>query len=116
MMISDDKYEYNNTKRVLSCTNVSIPDFETEEGVYLGQNEPNPAVLNTRIPYSIPEPAKVTFEISNAAGQVLFTTIQEAELGTNYLDVNTSGLAAGIYYYTLHYKDVVLTKKMVVEK
>lgn len=116
VMISDDKYEYNNTKRVLSCTNVSIPDFETEEGVYLGQNEPNPAVLNTRIPYSIPEPAKVTFEISNAAGQVLFTTIQEAELGTNYLDVNTSGLAAGIYYYTLHYKDVVLTKKMVVEK
>ena len=114
--IEDDKYEYNNTKRVLSCTDVSIPDFETDGSVYLGQNEPNPVVGNTRIPYSVPDPAKVSFEISNAAGKVIFTTSQEAERGTNYLEVNASGWAAGVYYYTLHYKDIVLTKKMVVEK
>lgn len=116
VVIQDDKYEYNNTKRVLTCTDVSIDDYETENSVYLGQNEPNPALVNTRIPYSVPEPGKVTLKVTNPAGQLLYTTTQEAELGTNYIDLNTSSFAAGVYYYTIYYNDVVLTKKMVVEK
>lgn len=116
VVIEDDKYEYNNYKRVISCTDVSIDDYETENSVYLGQNEPNPAINSTRILYSVPEPNKVTLEVTNSAGQVLYTTSQEAELGTNYIELNTSSLAAGVYYYTLHYKDTILTKKMVVEK
>ena len=64
----------------------------------------------------MPEPDKVILEVTNSAGKVLYTTTQEAELGTNYIELNTNSLAAGVYYYTLHYKDTVLTKKMVVEK
>ncbi len=115
VVIEDDKYEYNNTKRVLTCTDVSIDDY-TENSVYLGQNEPNPAVVSTRIPYSVLEPGKVTLEVTNSAGQVLYTTTQDAELGTNYIELNTNNFAAGVYYYTLYFKDTVLTKKMVVEK
>lgn len=115
VVIEDDKYEYNNTKRVLTCTDVSIDDY-TENSVYLGQNEPNPAVVSTRIPYSVLEPGKVTLEVTNSAGQVLYTTTQDAELGTNYIELNTNSFAAGVYYYTLYFKDIVLTKKMVVEK
>jgi len=116
VVIPEDKRANNNTKRNIACTNVGIDDYENEESVYLGQNEPNPAVTVTRIPYSVPDPAKVTFEISNTAGQVIYTATQEAELGTNYFELNTSNLAAGVYYYTIHYKEIVLTKKMVVEK
>ena len=116
VVIPEDKRHNNDTKRSLSCTDVGLEDYENEEGVYLGQNEPNPAVATTRIPYSVPEPGKVTMDISNAAGQVIYTTTQEAELGTNYIELKASSLAAGVYYYTLHYKNVVLTKKMVVEK
>ena len=116
VVIPDDKRHSNDTKRTLSCTDVGIDDYETSESVYLGQNEPNPSVTVTRIPYSVPEPGKVTLDISNSAGQILYTTTEEAELGTNYIEVNTTSLAAGIYYYTIHYKDVILTKKMVVEK
>ena len=47
---------------------------------------------------------------------MIYTTEQEAERGTNYIEMNAATLAAGVYYYTLHYKDIVLTKKMVVEK
>ena len=64
----------------------------------------------------MPEPGKVTMELSNSNGQVIYTTEQEAVLGTNYIELNTANLAAGIYYYTIHYKDIALTKKMVVEK
>ena len=93
-----------------------MPDYEGEESVYLGQNEPNPAITTTRIPYSVPEPGKVTLEVSTALGQVIYTDVQEADQGVNYFDMKTANLAAGIYYYTIRYKEVTLTKKMVVEK
>jgi len=116
VVIENDKNMYNNTKRTLSCTNVGLPDYENEENVYLGQNEPNPAVTTTRIPYSVPEPGKVALTVSNALGQVLYTTTEEAGQGLNYFEMNTSDLAAGIYYYTIRYNNITLTKKMIVEK
>lgn len=114
VVIENDKNEYNNTKRSLSCTNVGVDEYDG--GVYLGQNEPNPAVTTTRIPYSVMEPGKVTLELTNSSGQLIYTDVQEALEGTNYFDLATANLAAGVYYYTIHYKDIVLTKKMVVEK
>ena len=116
VIIPDDKYEYNNSKRVNFCTDVGVLEYNTESSVNLGQNEPNPAVMSTRIPYVVPNPDKVTLEVTNTAGQVLYTTKQEADLGTNYIELNTSDFAAGVYYYTLYYKDVVLTKKMVIKR
>ena len=116
VIIENDKNFFNSVKTVQPCTNVGLTDYEGEEDVYLGQNEPNPAVTSTRIPYSVPEPGKVTLEVSNALGQVLFTTTQEAAQGLNYFEVKTSDLAAGLYYYTIHYNNVILTKKMIVEK
>ena len=116
VIIPNDKDAYNNTKRSISCTDVGIDDYEEVDNVYLGQNEPNPAVTTTRIPYSLPEAGKATFEIVTTSGQVIYTTTQEAEQGVNYLEVNTSNLAVGVYYYTMRYKDTVITKKMVVEK
>ena len=116
VIISGDVNENNNSKSSSLCTNVSVEDYETENGVSLGQNEPNPANWNTRIPYSVPEPGEVFFEVTNNVGQVIYNTIQNADVETNYIELNTSGLAPGVYYYTLHYKDVVLTKKMVVKR
>ncbi|MBR4648284.1 MAG: T9SS type A sorting domain-containing protein [Bacteroidales bacterium] len=116
VIIPDDKYEYNNNKRVVTCTDVSVPEYEGENGVNLGQNEPNPAVTATRIPYSMPVAGKVSFEITTADGKVVYTTTEEAERGDNYLDISTANLSNGVYYYTLRYKDIVLTKKMVVER
>ena len=116
VIIPDDKYEYNNNKRVVTCTDVSIPNYEDEGGIVLGQNEPNPAMTSTRIPYSMLEPGKVTFEITTTGGKVVYTTTEDADKGDNYLDISTVNLANGVYYYTLRYKDIVLTKKMVVER
>ena len=115
VILQDDKNDENDVKRV-NLTSVSIDDYDTENGVYLGQNVPNPATTSTVVPYSVPEPGKVTLEVINNAGQVIYSDVQGADLGTNYFEVNTTSLAPGLYYYTIYYKDVVLTKKMVIER
>ena len=116
VVIENDKDPYNNSKRVIICTNVGLPDYQDGESVYLGQNEPNPTMTATRIPYSIPEPGKVKLEVTTSYGQIIYTDVQEAAQGVNRFEMKTSDLAAGIYFYTILYKGVVLTKKMVVGK
>ena len=116
VIIPDDKYEYNNTKLVISCTDVNIPDYDGEGIVVLGQNEPNPAVTSTRIPYSVLEPGQVSLEVENAVGQVVYTDIQEAEYGNNFFVLNVNELPAGVYFYSIRYKGIVLTRKMVVKR
>ena len=116
VIVPNDGNYYNDSRRELFCTNVGVPEYESKDGVWLGQNEPNPAVMSTQIPYAVPEPGQISLEVTNTAGQVFYTTKQEADLGTNYIELNTSNFAAGVYYYTLYYKNVVLTKKMVIKK
>ena len=106
----------NNKKHVIACTNYAVSEIDDKDGVILMQNEPNPAVTSTRISYSLPEAGATTLSIYSTQGQLLYTTSQDALEGMNFYDVNTSELAAGIYFYTLKFKDVVLTKKMVIQK
>lgn len=106
----------NNKKHVLSCTNWSVPEIDDKDGVVLMQNDPNPAITSTRIAYKLPEAGSTTLNIYSAAGQLLYSDSQDALEGENHYDVNTANLAAGIYFYTLKFKDIVLTKKMVIQK
>lgn len=116
VVIPDDKNAYNDKGRVITCTTVSLPEYVESNDVFLGQNQPNPAYSTTKVEYIVPEPGKVTFEVVNPLGQVIYTTTQEADMDRNSVEFNVSSWAAGIYYYTLHYKDITLTKKMIVEK
>lgn len=106
----------NNKLHVISCTNYDVPDIDGKEGVVLMQNEPNPAITSTRIAYKLPEAGKTVLNIYSTEGQLIYTDNQEALEGENFYDVTTSHLAAGIYFYTLKFKDIVLTKKMVIQK
>ena len=106
----------DNRKHVISCTNYDVPEFGDKDGVVLMQNDPNPAITSTRIAYTLPEAGATRLHIYSAAGQLLYSDSQDALEGDNHYDVNTSNLAAGIYFYTLRFKDVVLTKKMVIQK
>ena len=103
-------------KHVLTCSNWSVTDIDNQNGIVLMQNEPNPANVNTRIAYSLPESGNAKLCIYSALGQLLYSDTQDALEGINSFDVNTSSFADGIYFYTLKFKDVVLTKKMVIQK
>ena len=111
-----DEDTLDNRAHVLSCTNYEVPEIDDKEGVVLMQNDPNPATTSTRIVYKLPEAGKTTLHIYSTEGQLLYSDSQEALEGDNHYDVNTSGFAAGIYFYTLRFKDIILTKKMVVQK
>lgn len=115
-LVDLDKDLDNNTLRVISCTTVGIDNYEKQNGVVLNQNVPNPAIDKTRISYLVPEDGNAKISIYSTTGQLLYSVSKESIMGENYLDINTSSFAAGIYYYTLEFKDTALTKKMVVQK
>ncbi len=110
-----DTNTHNNTKRVLNCTDNGIHEHLVE-GVELGQNEPNPATTLTRINYNVPDAGKATITVYAATGQILYSGTQEANIGENYFDINVANFAAGLYYYSLSFKDAYITKKMVIQK
>lgn len=106
----------NNRKHVITCTNWAVPEHGDKDGVVLKQNEPNPASTSTSIAYSLPEAGPTTLSIYSAQGQLLYSDTQDGLEGLNHYDVNTTTFADGIYFYTLKFKDIVLTKKMVIQK
>lgn len=115
-IIDLDKDLTNNTKRVIPCTSLDVPNYEAEEGIVLYQNMPNPAENQTTIVCLLPDYGKATLQIYSAMGQLLYTDAQDGVFGQNQFEVKTSDWSAGVYYYTLTFKNATLTKKMVIQK
>lgn len=68
----------------------------------LSQNYPNPFNPSTVISYTLPSESMVLIKFFNSLGQI----VREVDAGTkqagNYkLNFNSSGLASGIYFYTI---------------
>jgi len=82
----------------------------------LWQNTPNPAEGDTFIEYCIPVAGEVIFNINSVSGQVLYTQVIQSESGKHVIEVNTSDLAAGIYFYSIEYMGHKLVKRMSVKK
>ena len=116
LVVSLDKDPENNYMTIVTCTNSDIEDYAEENGVGLKQNEPNPAYNQTRIGYTLPDYGNANISIYSTLGQLLYSQDQESVKGDNFMDVSVANLSAGVYYYTLTFKDVMITKKMVVQK
>jgi polyhydroxybutyrate depolymerase len=83
-------------------------------GYQLYANYPNPALVATRIGYSIPKEDRVIVRVYDVFGRIVRTLVDERQGAGSYsvqLDGNT--MPEGIYFYTLETGEVVLTKKMV---
>ena len=107
----------NDVARIITCLkdNTSVPEL-TMHGIILGQNVPNPASEQTYIPFHIPDAGLVTFKISSIEGQVIHTESKQYDMGDHRFIFNTQSLANGIYFYQLYFNDVILSKKMVIQK
>jgi hypothetical protein len=100
-----------------SIDNTNIDNLkETKMGITLNQNIPNPANNSTRINYSVPEAEKVIFHVHSISGQLLYSKTIEASRGNQSIELNTSMFAAGIYFYSIEYKDQRIVKRMSVQK
>jgi hypothetical protein len=86
------------------------------EDFFLWQNVPNPANGISRIEYQIPHSGQVKFEVRNIVGQVMTVNSESAASGRNYVELNVSKWAAGIYYYSVEFEGQRLTRKMVVSQ
>lgn len=93
-------------------------EFVPNDGVLrLGNNYPNPFLVRSKIPLTLPNKMHVELRVFNSLGAPVQTLLDE-ELETGYYEIpfNGSGLAAGIYFYRLITDDEVKTRKMVLVK
>jgi hypothetical protein len=114
---SFDNYSKNDTLIIKrETTSVGINTIKETNAFILGQNIPNPANNSTLINYSVPEAGEVTFHVHSISGQLLYSKTIEAKRGNQSIELNTSTLAAGIYFYSIEYKGQRIVKRMSVQK
>ena len=118
-----------------SLSGTSISDFTISSGVTsidalnsginsfeLFQNYPDPFNPSTVIEYSLPVESQVRIIIFNTLGQKVTTLVNSKQKSGNYkVSWNASGIASGIYFYSLKAennsgKDFYTVKKMILLK
>ncbi len=86
---------------------------KNQKGVELKQNIPNPFDYTTRIAFTLSADARVLLEISDAQGRPLRTLVnRDLNVGNHTITFDGSGLAPGVYYYTLYADGVMISKRM----
>jgi hypothetical protein len=113
---STDQYQKNDTLSWERNTYkyVGIQGAERNE-FSLGQNIPNPAHNSTRIEYSLPTSDEVVFNVQTVSGQILYTKVLQSKEGKQFIELNTTGFAAGVYFYSIEYKGQKIVKRMSVK-
>ncbi|MCX6232871.1 MAG: right-handed parallel beta-helix repeat-containing protein [Bacteroidetes bacterium] len=94
---------------------IGVDEYDANS-LWLGQNIPNPTAGATNIEYNLPSAGDIRFVVMNLFGQKVYETENYASAGKHLINLNVKDLAAGIYYYTVEFKDKRLVKKMVVNK
>ena len=78
----------------------------------LGQNIPNPATEVTTIPFTLPQDGRVRLSVMTTNGQVIYRQEVDAIAGGNRIELDASGWASGLYYYTMEFRGQRITRKM----
>ena len=92
---------------------VELKDFDY--GIY--QNYPNPTNGNTTIKFQLPQDGNVSLVLFNNLGATVRILANETkQAGIYVVDLNTSGLPAGNYYYTYSVNGFTMTKNMTLVK
>ena len=83
----------------------------------LQQNYPNPFNPSTKIKYSLAEQSQVTLKVYNILGKEIATLVNEVKGNGNHeVSFDGSGLASGVYFYTLQAGKITQTRKMILMK
>jgi hypothetical protein len=112
--LSNDGYRKNDTvceKIEEKYTGIGELD---ENGIGLSQSIPNPANDKTQIVYYIPKPGMVGFKLVSALGQDMYVSEGKETIGQHKIDLNTSKLPSGVYYYYIEFEGKRLVRKMII--
>ena len=93
---------------------LSIVNYDND--FLLNQNTPNPANEMTIINYSLNSNAVVSFSITDISGKEVKSLMQGAQsAGAHSVNLNTSSLSSGAYFYTISVNGNEATRKMIIE-
>lgn len=97
-----------------TCAPIGIEEYAINN-FGMSQNYPNPAEDNTTFDIAIPASGQVRILITDIVGQVVNVVAdQYMDAGVHTFNVNTSGIAAGLYTYTMIYEGEQVSKRMVI--
>ncbi|MCX6247791.1 MAG: Omp28-related outer membrane protein [Bacteroidetes bacterium] len=83
----------------------------------LSQNVPNPCNMSTSIRFTLAAPELVSLDLYDMSGRTVQSVIHgNLTEGDHQVNISTSSLNAGVYYYTLQSASGKLTRKMIVVK
>jgi hypothetical protein len=83
----------------------------------LQQNYPNPFNPTTQIRFSLAEQSQVTLKVYNVLGKEIATLVNDVKgAGVHQVSFDGTGLASGVYFYTLQADKLTQTHKMILIK
>ncbi|MDX1699148.1 MAG: T9SS type A sorting domain-containing protein, partial [Melioribacteraceae bacterium] len=98
----------------------SEPDNELPNQYRLLQNYPNPFNPITRIDYILPashDNSNVKLKLYNILGAEVKTLVDQTQsAGTYTVELSSSGLSSGVYFYTLETSGFIQTRKLIILK
>jgi len=117
------------TKSINNCNHSALSDFSNvislnitginqsakQKAFVLYPNEPNPADAYTNIRFSIAEPANVEFVLTDINGRIIDKRNIQSHSGENSFKLLLESYSAGIYYYSIIYKNQKKTNKLMVK-
>jgi hypothetical protein len=82
----------------------------------VSQNAPNPFNNTSNIDYMMPTAGKVTVEVRNILGELVFSDVKSVSKGLNKYQLNAANFTNGVYFYQLTHGGQVVTKRFIVNK
>ncbi len=83
----------------------------------LSQNYPNPYNPSTKIDYALPADGNVSLKIFDISGKEIAEPINRfLTAGYHSININSSNLTSGTYFYTLEMNNLSITRKMILLK
>jgi hypothetical protein len=99
------------------CTQGGARLFAESDSLLLKQNVPNPAQSSTRITYSLLEEGNSKLWVSDILGRRVATLFDgDIQPGVYSVDLNTSALSEGNYFYILQTPTSVLRRMMRIQR
>ena len=89
---------------------------ELENNVFsISDAFPNPSVSTSTIEVNMKQTGKISLEVSNVIGQVVYSSNANLSTGFHKFTLDASKWNSGVYFYTLKSKEFTVTKKLVRE-
>lgn len=98
---------------ILPAGTCSVSTMEAGD-LSIAQNSPNPFSTSTNIEFSSLSTGLVDFQVNDIMGQVIDVRQQLVNVGGNFITVDGTNLASGVYFYSITKDGSKVTGKMVV--